>query len=126
MSSSKARGSSSNERGRQEEWEGPKEVQFDDKERPRFLSTLVEAGGSGTRRRALGRGVAGAAAERIRAQREALPVHLARSGFLEEFAEHGALVLVGETGCGKTTQIPQYVYEAGAHKYRQGGGGSKG
>lgn len=32
--------------------------------------------------------------------------------FLEEVAKHETVILIGETGCGKTTQIPQYIHEA--------------
>lgn len=45
-------------------------------------------------------------------QRRNLPMAAARSRFLEEVAKHETVILIGETGCGKTTQIPQYIHEA--------------
>ena len=37
--------------------------------------------------------------------------------FLHIPQENPAIVLCGETGCGKTTQVPQFLYEAGyGHK----------
>lgn len=41
--------------------------------------------------------------------RRNLPVHQQRDEFLEMFHQSQILVFVGETGSGKTTQIPQYV-----------------
>ncbi|KAH0607672.1 uncharacterized protein H6S33_002706 [Morchella sextelata] len=41
--------------------------------------------------------------------RRNLPVHQQRDEFLEMFHSSQILVLVGETGSGKTTQIPQFV-----------------
>ena len=32
---------------------------------------------------------------------------------MEAIAEHNAVVVCGETGSGKTTQLPQFLYEAG-------------
>lgn len=45
--------------------------------------------------------------------RKSLPIHAYREVFLEAIAEHQILIIVGETGSGKTTQLPQYLYEAG-------------
>ena len=45
--------------------------------------------------------------------RRALPVWQQRDEFLALLAAHQTLVLVGETGSGKTTQIPQYIALAG-------------
>lgn len=39
-----------------------------------------------------------------------------REDLLKAIAEHQVLIIVGETGSGKTTQIPQYLYEAGYGK----------
>lgn len=41
--------------------------------------------------------------------RRDLPVHKQRKEFLDMYHQHQILVFVGETGSGKTTQIPQYV-----------------
>ncbi|KAI1432381.1 P-loop containing nucleoside triphosphate hydrolase protein [Xylaria sp. CBS 124048] len=41
--------------------------------------------------------------------RRNLPVHQQRQEFLDRYHENQILVFVGETGSGKTTQIPQYV-----------------
>jgi pre-mRNA-splicing factor ATP-dependent RNA helicase DHX16 len=39
-----------------------------------------------------------------------------RQELLDALEAHQILVIVGETGSGKTTQIPQYLYEAGYTK----------
>ena len=49
----------------------------------------------------------------IQMQREGLPVFGHREQFLKVVRENEIVVLVGETGSGKTTQIAQYLYEAG-------------
>ncbi len=41
--------------------------------------------------------------------RRELPVHKQRQEFLDFYHQNQILVFVGETGSGKTTQIPQYV-----------------
>ena len=47
------------------------------------------------------------------AERQKLPAYEARSAILEAVKSTETLVLTGETGCGKTTQIPQFLLEAG-------------
>lgn len=42
-------------------------------------------------------------------KRRKLPVHAQRDEFLQLFQKHQIMVFVGETGSGKTTQIPQFV-----------------
>lgn len=49
----------------------------------------------------------------IRKQRTSLPIYDFKTEFIEHVRSHCTTVLVGETGSGKTTQIPQYLYEAG-------------
>jgi len=44
---------------------------------------------------------------------EKLPVFPYREEFLAAVKEHKILILVGETGSGKTTQIPQFLHEVG-------------
>ncbi len=36
-----------------------------------------------------------------------------REELLKAIAEHQVIIIVGETGSGKTTQIPQYLHEVG-------------
>jgi pre-mRNA-splicing factor ATP-dependent RNA helicase DHX16 len=50
--------------------------------------------------------------------RQSLPIYEFREELLEAIAEHQVLVVVAETGSGKTTQLPQYLHEAG---YTKGG-----
>lgn len=45
--------------------------------------------------------------------RRKLPVHDARAELLSLLGTHQVLVLVGETGSGKTTQVPQFLVDAG-------------
>lgn len=51
--------------------------------------------------------------EKILAGRKKLPVFPYRDEFLAAVKDHQVLILVGETGSGKTTQIPQYLDECG-------------
>jgi ATP-dependent RNA helicase DHX8/PRP22 len=48
----------------------------------------------------------------IREQRESLPVFALRDQLIEAVRQHPILVVVGETGSGKTTQLTQYLAEA--------------
>lgn len=47
----------------------------------------------------------------LREQRESLPVFAMRTQLIEAIEQNHFLVIVGETGSGKTTQIVQYIYE---------------
>eukprot|EP01125_Pyxidicula_operculata_P017449 TRINITY_DN610_c2_g1_i1.p2 TRINITY_DN610_c2_g1~~TRINITY_DN610_c2_g1_i1.p2 ORF type:complete len:707 (+),score=155.78 TRINITY_DN610_c2_g1_i1:38-2158(+) len=49
----------------------------------------------------------------ILAKRKELPVFEQKDDFLRQLKEHQVIVLQGETGSGKTTQIPQFVLESG-------------
>jgi len=51
--------------------------------------------------------------EKMAEGRKKLPVYPYRDEFLAAVKDHKVLVLVGETGSGKTTQIPQYLNEVG-------------
>ena len=51
--------------------------------------------------------------EQMKACRESLPIFEYREQLLEAVDEYQTVIIVGETGSGKTTQIPQYLHEAG-------------
>ncbi|XDV53947.1 hypothetical protein PO909_022338 [Leuciscus waleckii] len=50
-------------------------------------------------------------AHRLLAEREQLPVFQHREKVLEALRRHRVLVIAGETGSGKSTQIPQFILE---------------
>nr|CAG4708923.1 unnamed protein product [Naegleria fowleri] len=50
---------------------------------------------------------------KIQQERKSLPIYSARDALIEEFKKSKTIVVVGETGSGKTTQIPQFIFESG-------------
>ncbi|KAI1270155.1 P-loop containing nucleoside triphosphate hydrolase protein [Xylariaceae sp. FL1019] len=52
----------------------------------------------------------------IQETRKSLPIYKYRDEFIAALEQYQILVLVGETGSGKTTQLPQYLHEAGYTK----------
>lgn len=49
----------------------------------------------------------------IDVQRKQLPIYQAKPQLLNQLRQLNNAILIGETGSGKTTQIPQYLYESG-------------
>lgn len=49
---------------------------------------------------------------KLEEERKNLPIHAAKDRLLQELKAHETVIIVGETGSGKTTQIPQFVHEA--------------
>ncbi|GBG58980.1 hypothetical protein CBR_g24329 [Chara braunii] len=56
------------------------------------------------------------AAEKLQEDRKSLPIYGFKDELIQAVEDHQVLVIVGETGSGKTTQIPQYLHEAGYTK----------
>ncbi|RCH85220.1 Cyclin-dependent kinase catalytic subunit, partial [Rhizopus stolonifer] len=48
--------------------------------------------------------------------RKSLPIYQYRTELIQAIQDFQVLIIVGETGSGKTTQLPQYLYEAGYTK----------
>ncbi|KAI4354890.1 hypothetical protein L6164_003715 [Bauhinia variegata] len=46
-------------------------------------------------------------------KRKDLPIVMMEQEIMEAINEHSTVIICGETGCGKTTQVPQFLYEAG-------------
>ena len=55
----------------------------------------------------------------IKQQREYLPIFMIRQELLNIIRENQVIIVVGETGSGKTTQLTQYLHEAGYTDYGQ-------
>ncbi|WMV21736.1 hypothetical protein MTR67_015121 [Solanum verrucosum] len=60
--------------------------------------------------------MAKSAFEKLQEDRKTLPMYPYKDDLLQAINDHQVLVIVGETGSGKTTQIPQYLHEAGYTK----------
>ncbi|KAJ3669811.1 hypothetical protein LUZ60_010135 [Juncus effusus] len=52
----------------------------------------------------------------LKEERKTLPIYPYRDELLQAVNDHQVIIIVGETGSGKTTQIPQYLHEAGYTK----------
>jgi len=53
----------------------------------------------------------------MKEQREFLPVYAVRQQLLQLIRDNSVIIVVGETGSGKTTQLTQYLHEDGYTKY---------
>ncbi|KAI3411930.1 Pfam:DUF1605 [Globodera pallida] len=51
--------------------------------------------------------------ESIESKRQKLPINAEEQPIVEAINENPVVIICGETGSGKTTQIPQFLYEAG-------------
>ncbi|KAG6763996.1 hypothetical protein POTOM_031448 [Populus tomentosa] len=51
--------------------------------------------------------------EIVKKQRESLPIASVKERLVQEVKNHDVLIIVGETGSGKTTQLPQFLFNAG-------------
>lgn len=51
--------------------------------------------------------------EEIKETRSKLPIITEEQVIMEKIAENDIVIICGETGSGKTTQVPQFLYEAG-------------
>ncbi|KAI0273863.1 P-loop containing nucleoside triphosphate hydrolase protein [Gloeopeniophorella convolvens] len=49
----------------------------------------------------------------VQAQRDRLPISKHKNNIMYCMENNQVVIVVGQTGCGKTTQIPQYLYESG-------------
>ncbi|KAK6120171.1 hypothetical protein DH2020_046077 [Rehmannia glutinosa] len=60
----------------------------------------------------------------VEEQRTGLPIVMMEQEIMEAINENISVIICGETGCGKTTQVPQFLYEAGfGSKYSNTQGG---
>lgn len=103
--------------------EGDYEYVFDESQQLKFVMDQPLAGTSKpmtAEQRALAQRIsaAGTKAAQIEETRKGLPMYEFRQGILDAIAQFQVLIVVAETGSGKTTQLPQYLYEAG---YCKGG-----
>ncbi|KAG9439832.1 hypothetical protein H6P81_019997 [Aristolochia fimbriata] len=56
------------------------------------------------------------ALQKLQDERKTLPIYAYREDILAAVDKYQVIIIVGETGSGKTTQIPQYLHEAGYTK----------
>lgn len=101
--------------------EGNYEYVFDDAQKINFImDTRLEGEGKALSKEQRFLEEQLKAAERkaasIEDTRKSLPIYSFREQLLDAISKYQVLIIVGETGSGKTTQIPQYLHEAGYTK----------
>ncbi|RLN13544.1 hypothetical protein C2845_PM09G06350 [Panicum miliaceum] len=55
--------------------------------------------------------------QQVREQRKSLPIASVEKRLVDEVRKNDTLIIVGETGSGKTTQLPQFLYDGGFCQY---------
>ncbi|KIX01290.1 uncharacterized protein Z518_09015 [Rhinocladiella mackenziei CBS 650.93] len=99
--------------------EGDYRYVFDESQQMKFIMSETLGGdlGKGKTREqrewAERLGAAEARARSVEETRKSLPIYQFRDEIIQAVKDHQVLIIVGETGSGKTTQIPQYLHEAG-------------
>ncbi len=53
---------------------------------------------------------------KIRKDQESLPIHQYKPHIISAIRSHQVMLIAGDTGCGKSTQVPRYLLSAGFHK----------
>ena len=53
---------------------------------------------------------------KIHRDKESLPIHHYKSQIVSTIRSHQVVLVAGDTGCGKSTQVPQYLMAAGFSK----------
>ncbi|KAL1625005.1 hypothetical protein SLS54_003732 [Diplodia seriata] len=107
--------------------EGDYEFVFDDTQKINFVMDQGLPGEKMSKeqqRLAAQISVAEAKAKSIEETRKSLPIYAWKEGLMEAIANYQCVVVVAETGSGKTTQIPQFLHEAG-YTSREENGKSK-
>lgn len=105
--------------------EGDYDYVFDDSQKLQFIVDETTAGDKGMMQMSKEQrmmmqqlSAAEAKARSIDETRKGLPIYQFREQLIDAVNNHQILIIVGETGSGKTTQLPQYLHEAG---YTKGG-----
>ncbi len=102
--------------------EGDYEYVFDDSQQLKFIMEDTLAGDKGMvmskEKRMMMQQLSAAEskAKSIEETRKSLPMYQYKDEIIQAVAEHQVLIIVGETGSGKTTQLPQFLHEAGYTK----------
>ncbi|KRX82519.1 putative ATP-dependent RNA helicase DHX33 [Trichinella nativa] len=53
--------------------------------------------------------------EKLKQARQKLPIYACKEKILRLLKDNQSLIIIGETGCGKSTQIPQIIYDEWLH-----------
>ncbi|EKG17749.1 Helicase [Macrophomina phaseolina MS6] len=108
--------------------EGDYEYVFDDTQKINFVMDQALPGqklSKEQQRLAQQITAAEAKAKSIEETRKSLPIYAWKEGLMEAIANYQCIVVVAETGSGKTTQIPQFLHEAGYTSKEENGKAKK-